>query len=76
LTILLTRLREQIGFTKMELSRRANVHPSRVTAIELQRAVPRSDGIELIRLARALRFTRPPADLLKPVEEPVEANRT
>ena len=63
----LTKQRERAGITKMELSRRSNVHPSRVTAIELQRATPRGDGAELVRLARALDFSGDPADLLAPV---------
>jgi ribosome-binding protein aMBF1 (putative translation factor) len=65
----LTRQRQIAGITKMELSRRSNVHPSRVTAIELQRAIPRRDGAELIRLATALGFHGDAAELLDPVDE-------
>jgi len=65
----LTRQREVAGITKMELARRSNVHPSRVTAIELQRAIPRRDGAELIRLAMALGFHADPAELLEPVKD-------
>lgn len=67
--IALSRLRERAGFTKMELSRRSNVHPSRVTAIELRRATPRGDGAELTRLAVALGFSGDPAELLEEVDE-------
>lgn len=72
--ITLTKYREEAEYTKMELARQANVHPSRITAIELGRAVPRADSVELARLAGALpHFRGDPADLLKPVEEPEPA---
>lgn len=75
MTILLTREREQAALTKIALAQRSNVHPSRISAIELQRATPLANGAEMERIAMALRdfgFRGYPGDLLKPVEEPAE----
>ncbi len=72
---MLTRERERAGLTKLELSRRANLHPSRCSAIELQRATPPRDSVELLRLALALDYCGDPAELLHSVDEtaPAEA---
>jgi transcriptional regulator with XRE-family HTH domain len=70
---MLTKVREDAGLTKMELSRRANVHPSRVSAIELGRAVPSGHGAEMIRLALAISWPEDPSALLDPVDEPTPA---
>ena len=76
-TIQLTEYREAAELSKMALARRANVHPSRITAIELRRAIPRDDSIELARLADALPgFDGEPADLLKPAPSPAKAKHT
>lgn len=48
----LTQLREQRGWTRMELGRRARVHPATVGKIENGRQLPYPP--ELARLARAL----------------------
>lgn len=73
--ILMTKIREDAGLTKMALASRSNVHPSRISAIELQRATPLSEGAEMTRIWMALRafgFHGDPDDLLKPVEEPAK----
>lgn len=61
--------RESRGWTKHELGRRARLHPTRVGQIETGRAVPRSDSVELKRLARALGWVGDPALLLEEVED-------
>lgn len=76
MTILLTRERERAGLTKMALAQRSDVHPSRISAIELQRATPLGNGAELNRIAMALRdfgFRGYPGDLLEPVDAPAAA---
>lgn len=73
--LILTQKREALGWSKTDLARRAGMQPSRVGQIENGRAVPPRDSVELMRLAVQLGFTGPPADLLKPVEEPAEAAR-
>lgn len=76
MAILLTRVREQAGLTKTALSQRSNVHPSRISAIELQRATPLAAGAEMKRISMALRdfgFRGYPGDLLQPVDEQDEA---
>jgi transcriptional regulator with XRE-family HTH domain len=61
----LTCRREAAGWTRMELGRRARIHPARVGQIENGRVRPPADSVELRRLARALRFGGVPKDLLE-----------
>lgn len=53
---LLQHLREEYGWNRVELGRRASLNPNRVGQIEAGRAVPPDDSVELVRLARALGF--------------------
>jgi transcriptional regulator with XRE-family HTH domain len=64
----LTRRREAAGWTRMELGRRALLHPARVGQIENGRVRPPADSVELLRLAKALRYAGDPKDLLDEVE--------
>lgn len=76
MTIGMTRVREEAGLTKMRLATLANVHPSRISAIELQRALPLTHGAEMIRICRAFRelgYEVDAAALLEPVEDGNEA---
>ncbi len=61
----LTKQRERAGWTKSELARRARVHYPRVGQIESSMAQPYRP--ELRRLARALKWSGDPADLLREV---------
>ncbi len=61
--------RQARGWTRMETGFRSGIHPARVGQIESGRVVPRSDSIELRRLAIALGWRRDPALLLEEVEE-------
>jgi ribosome-binding protein aMBF1 (putative translation factor) len=61
--------RDTREWTRTELGGRAHVHPARVGQIEAGRVVPRSDSVELKRLARALGWKGDPAELLEEVEE-------
>jgi transcriptional regulator with XRE-family HTH domain len=63
-----TRQREAAGWTRMELGRRARLHPARVGQIENGRVHPPANSVELKRLARTLCFKGDPNDLLKEVE--------
>jgi transcriptional regulator with XRE-family HTH domain len=64
----LTRQREAATWTKMELGRRARLHPARVGQIENGRVRPPADSVELQRLAKALQYGADPKDLLEEVE--------
>ena len=64
----LTIERQAKGWSRHELGRRASLHPTRVGQIELGRAVPPDDSVELKRIARALGWTAAPAQLLEEVE--------
>lgn len=61
----LTSRREAAGWTRMELGRRARIHPARIGQIENGRVRPPVDSVELRRLARALRFEGEPKGLLE-----------
>ncbi len=61
--------RRERGWTRTELGRRARLHPGRVGQIELRRATPPNDSVELKRLARALGWKSDPAQLLEEVED-------
>jgi transcriptional regulator with XRE-family HTH domain len=56
--------RKAAGWTKMELGRRAYIHPARVGQIENGRVRPPADSVELQRLATALHYEGDPKDLL------------
>jgi transcriptional regulator with XRE-family HTH domain len=66
----LTKRREERGMTKQALSYASHVPATTIGQIESGRFHPY--GPQLIRLALALGFDRDPADLLQPVDEPVE----
>ncbi len=58
----LTELREQRGWTRVELGRRARIHPATVGKIESGRQVPYAP--ELSRLAKAFGMPAKEADVL------------
>jgi transcriptional regulator with XRE-family HTH domain len=64
-------LRKAMGLTELELSRRARVHPSDVSGIELGRRIPGPGSTVLKRLARVLKWTGDPIALLDEIEEEV-----
>ena len=69
--IALTRLREEAGYSRAELGRRARIHPAREGQIERGRVIPYD--VELIRLAEALDFHDDPADLLHAIDASAES---
>jgi len=69
----LRQLREAKGLTVVKLGAISDVHPSRVSQIENGRATPPGDGVELARLAKALKFKGDPARLLDEVSDEVKA---
>ncbi|MEI6448546.1 MAG: helix-turn-helix transcriptional regulator [Actinomycetes bacterium] len=64
----LTQRREALGFTRSDLGRVARIHPARVGQIELGRITPPVGSVELVRLAKALKWTGEPSTLLEEVD--------
>ena len=65
-------LRERRGWTRAALSRVALLQPPRVSAIELGRATPAGDSVELLRLKIALSWSGAPVELLDRVDDEVD----
>jgi transcriptional regulator with XRE-family HTH domain len=61
-------LRQGLGISAAELGRRARVHPSDVSCMELGRKTPPDSSPVLRRLARSLGWTGAPAALLEEVD--------
>lgn len=61
------KLRLGEGWNEFELARRARVHPSELSGLELGRRVPSAESVVLRRLARALHWQGDPAALLEEV---------
>ena len=60
-------LRTERGWSAFELSCRARVNPSDLSALELGRKIPPAESILLRRLSRALGWEGEPAALLEEV---------
>jgi len=65
----LTVERQSRKWSKHQLARLANIHPTRLGQIELGRAIPPDDSVELKRIAKALGWTERPVLLLEEVED-------
>lgn len=63
------RLRLERGWSGLELSHRARVHPSLVSELELGRRVPAPGSKPLLRIAHILGWQGPPEDLLEELRE-------
>jgi transcriptional regulator with XRE-family HTH domain len=63
----LRQLRTERGWSGFDLARHARVNQSDISAIELGRKIPPADSPMLRRLARALKWSGEPSDLLAEV---------